>query len=360
MSSTLLGGPSGVCLLPEKSLQCRCHAIQYLFLTALSTVADPIAVHATFRRHSISTTAAPLPVATPWRVVSGSNHKLGLSSGCSGSTISGGSCHCFTHLFDAQACTSATPLAGGGAVSPNGPLEFCGTSFAHLWTSVSAARLLLKRGRLLLKLGGGPSGGAVIRALAGGMGGPVLLFTLTLRSPAECTAETGSGVPVRFLFCGRLGGKIRSGEAGRQPRSAGGKSKFTTARATGPPLAFPRHGNANPIGSVAHHPLPSLQITCPRSSRRTKARMVVMPNFAISAVVLNFMPILSFASWYIARHGIPRPKYFVAFASQQREANTISSRSAPWATCAKYSFSSTGLDSMHGLSTARRLTRLAA
>jgi hypothetical protein len=77
--------------------------------------------------------------------------------------------------------------------------------------------------------------------------------------------------------------------------------------------------------------------------------MVVMPNFAISAVVLDFMPISSFASWYIARHGIPRLKYFVAFASRQREANTISSRSAPWAACAEYSFSSTGLNSMHGL-----------
>jgi hypothetical protein len=154
-------------------------------------------------------------VRLPWRIVSGSNRKLGLSGGCSGSTISGGSCRCFTRLFDARACTSAAPLAGGRAVAPNVPLEFCGVPFAHLWTPISAARLLLKRGRLLLKLGGGPSGGAVVRALAGGMGGPVLLFTLTLRSPAECTAETGSGFPVRFSFCGRLGGKIRAGEAGR-------------------------------------------------------------------------------------------------------------------------------------------------
>jgi hypothetical protein len=33
--------------------------------------------------------------------------------------------------------------------------------------------------------------------------------------------------------------------------------------------------------------------------------MVVMPNFAISSVVLDFMLISSFTSWYIARHGIP-------------------------------------------------------
>jgi hypothetical protein len=74
-----------------------------------------------------------------------------------------------------------------------------------------------------------------------------------------------------------------------------------------------------------------------------------MPNFAISIVVLDFMLILLFASWYIARHGIPRLKCFVAFASQQREANTISSWSAPWAACAEYNFSSPGSNSMHGL-----------
>jgi hypothetical protein len=98
-------------------------------------------------------------VRLPWWVVSGLNRKLGLSGGRSGSTISGESCLCFTCLFDARACTSATSLAGGGALVPHGPLEFCGVPFAHLWTPVSAARLLLKHGQLLLKLGGGPSGG---------------------------------------------------------------------------------------------------------------------------------------------------------------------------------------------------------
>jgi hypothetical protein len=76
--------------------------------------------------------------------------------------------------------------------------------------------------------------------------------------------------------------------------------------------------------------------------------MVVMPNLAMSADILVFIPTLLLASWYIESHGIPKPQYFVAFASWQRETNTISSRCAPWATCAVYSLSSTSLNSEQG------------
>jgi hypothetical protein len=77
--------------------------------------------------------------------------------------------------------------------------------------------------------------------------------------------------------------------------------------------------------------------------------MVVIPNLAMSAVVLVFMPTLLLALWYIKSHGIHKPEYFVAFASRQCETNTISSRCAPWAASAKYSLSSTGMNSKHGL-----------
>jgi hypothetical protein len=77
--------------------------------------------------------------------------------------------------------------------------------------------------------------------------------------------------------------------------------------------------------------------------------MVVIPNLAMSAVVLVFMLTLLLALWYIESHGIPKPYYFVAFASWQCKTNTISSRCAPWAACAEYSLSSTGMNSEHGL-----------
>jgi hypothetical protein len=76
--------------------------------------------------------------------------------------------------------------------------------------------------------------------------------------------------------------------------------------------------------------------------------MVVMPNLAMSADVLVFIPTLSLVSWYIESHGIPKPEYFVAFASRQRETNTISSRCAPRAACTVYSLSSTSLTSEQG------------
>jgi hypothetical protein len=152
-------------------------------------------------------------VSSPCGIVSGANRKFGLSGGSSAARISGGSCFYFALWFDAQVCTFATPLVGGRAVDPNGPLEFCGLPFAHLRASVLSP---VSSTRMLKKLGGGfISGAAVVLALAGGMGQPAHLSTFLPSSPAGCTMETRSCFAARFSLRGRFACRIRTGEAGR-------------------------------------------------------------------------------------------------------------------------------------------------
>ncbi len=95
--------------------------------------------------------------------------KFSLGGGWVPVTLSGGMAFRFpiVRWFDAQACTFATSLAGGRAIAPNGPLEFCGVPFAHLWTSVVGP---VSSARVLKKLGGGSIYGALlVLALSGGM-----------------------------------------------------------------------------------------------------------------------------------------------------------------------------------------------
>jgi hypothetical protein len=111
--------------------------------------------------------------------------------------------------------------------------------------------------------------------------------------------------------------------------------------------AVSHHGNAFPFGLASTHPHASKQITRPRSSRSTRAGMVEMPNFAISAILHAFIPTSSFALCHIDSHSISKLWYFIAFASQHRETKTTSNWSAPQAICAMYSLSSTGVNSEH-------------
>ena len=96
--------------------------------------------------------------------------KFGFGGGWGPVTLSGGAAFHFpiVRRVDARACTFSIPLAGGGAVTPNVPLEFCGLPLAPLRTSFV---IPVSSARVLPKLGGGPiSGTAAVPLLAGGMG----------------------------------------------------------------------------------------------------------------------------------------------------------------------------------------------
>ncbi len=69
-------------------------------------------------------------------------------------------------------------------------------------------------------------------------------------------------------------------------------------------FAFSHQGNAFPFGLAFTHLRASGQMTHPRSSRRTRAGMVEMQNFAISAIVHAFIPTLLLALYHINNHGI--------------------------------------------------------
>jgi hypothetical protein len=154
---------------------------------------------------------------------------------------------------------------------------------------------------------GGKSKFKLAMGLAGGEGPFASLSPPPAHPPAECTAETGSCFCPRnslgdwFARCLCAGGTSSLG------RSAGGKSKFTNALAAGQGMgasAVSRQGNAFPFGSTFTHPHAFEQMTRPRSSRRTRAGMVEMPTFAISAVVCAFIPTLLLALCHIDSHGI--------------------------------------------------------
>jgi hypothetical protein len=173
-----------------------------------------------FQRRIISATAGSLqtPTSSGWVFISPCGPmripKLGLGGGWGPVTLSGGAAFCFPIIrrFDARACTFAIPLAGGRAIAPNGPLEFCGIPFAHLWTSIVGP---VSSARMLKKLWGGSiSGALVVLALSGGMRRPARLSTLLSCSPVGCTAGTGSCFAPRFSLRGWFAPRIRAGDSG--------------------------------------------------------------------------------------------------------------------------------------------------
>ncbi len=267
-----------------------------------------------------------------------------MSGGRSAATMPGTFTFCCARRFNARACTFASPMARSPRVHTV---------------------------RLLKALGGKPPRAPVVAVvLAGGIGRPATLPPLLPIPPAVSTVDTGSCFRAKFSLGGRLAGRICPGETGRSVRSPGvftvgtgsrfrakfllggwlagriragetgrlvcspgppgaavaavdpagglgppgrrarppaGKSKFTTALVPGPLLGCSRHGKDNPSGSAPHLLRPSAQITRPRSSRRTRAGILVMPNLAMSSDILIFIPTSSLASWHIESHGIPKP-----------------------------------------------------